>query len=413
MDRARHSGTPALSVDAVRVVRVIARLNIGGPSIQAITLTKGLEPFGYRTTLVRGREGEREGSMDDLARELEVEPVLVSGLRRDPGWHDIRALISLVGIMWRTRPQIVHTHAAKAGTLGRLAALATAWGRGKPAVIVHTFHGHSLTGYFSPGKAATYRWIERVLARRTTALIAVSGEVRDELVALGVAPADRFEVIPLGFDLSRFDRTPETRAAARRALRAQLGIRPDAVVVTLIARLVPIKRVDRFLRAATMLLDHAQVHFLIVGDGELREPLWRSAAAQALEGRVTWAGFRRDIPEVCFGSDVVVLCSDNEGTPVSLIEAAAAGLPTVSTRVGGAAAVVRDGETGILVDAEEGDALAGALRRLLESEAMRESMGSAGRDHVLRTFSLDRLIAELDALYQRLLGPDLAGKRAS
>jgi glycosyltransferase involved in cell wall biosynthesis len=403
MDRTRHSGTPALSLDAVRVVRVIARLNIGGPSIQAITLTKGLEPFGYRTALVRGREGEREGSMDDLADELGVEPVLVSSLRRDPGWHDLRALISLVGIMWRKRPQIVHTHAAKAGTLGRLAALATAQRRGRSAVIVHTFHGHSLTGYFSAPTAAAYRWIERVLARRTAALIAVSEEVRDELVALGVAPAERFEVIPLGFDLSRFSSLPETRATARFAVREQLGIPPDAVVITLIARLVPIKRVDRFLTAATMLLDHEGAHFLVVGDGELRESLQRSSAAETLGSRITWAGFRRDIPEVCFASDIVVLCSDNEGTPVSLIEAAAAGLPTVSTRVGGAAKVVLDGESGILVERDSGRGLADAVTSLVADEAMREQMGSAARAHALATFSLDRLLQDLDALYQRLL----------
>jgi glycosyltransferase involved in cell wall biosynthesis len=341
--------------------------------------------------------------MDDLAEELDVEPVLVPDLRRDPGWHDLRALISLIGIMWRKSPQIVHTHAAKAGTLGRVAALATAFGRGRSVVIVHTFHGHSLTGYFSAPKVAAYRWIERVLARRTAALIAVSEEVRDELVALGVAPPERFEVIPLGFDLSRFSSLPESRATARLAVRAQLGIAADAIVITLIARLVPIKRVDRFLTAATMLLDHEKVHFLVVGDGELRESLRRSSAAKTLGNRVTWAGFRRDMPEVCFGSDVVVLCSDNEGTPVSLIEAAAAGLPTVSTRVGGAATVVRDGETGILVSCDQGQALAGAVRELVEDDAMRERMGVTARIHVLRMFSLDRLIRDIDVLYRRLL----------
>jgi glycosyltransferase involved in cell wall biosynthesis len=270
-------------------------------------------------------------------------------------------------------------------------------------VIVHTFHGHSLTGYFSAPKAAAYRWIERVLARRTAALIAVSEEVRDELVALGVASPERFEVIPLGFDLSRFSSLPETRATARLAVRAQLGIAPEAVVITLIARLVPIKRVDRFLTAATMLADHQEVHFLVVGDGELRESLQRSSAAETLGSRITWAGFRRDIPEVCFASDVVVLCSDNEGTPVSLIEAAAAGLPTISTRVGGAAKVVLDGVSGILVDRDSGRVLADAVKSLVADEAVRERMGSAARAHALATFSLDRLLNDLDALYQRLL----------
>jgi glycosyltransferase involved in cell wall biosynthesis len=396
---------PTVSTSRVRLVRVIARLNIGGPSIQAITLTKRLDELGYATTLVRGSEGPREGNMDHLAHELGVKPVRVSSLQRNPGLHDLRALVSLIRIMRRERPQIVHTHAAKAGTLGRLAALLSGRRRGRPR-IVHTFHGHSLSGYFAPRTAALYRQIERVLGRRTDGLIAVSEQVRDELVAMGIAPAERFEVIPLGFDLSRFDLTPRARLAAREALRREFDIPLDAVVVTLVARLVPIKRVDRFLRAAVALGDISSVRFLIVGDGELHDSLRSSSNATALADRVTWTGFRRDIPAVCVASDVVVLCSDNEGTPVSLIEAAAAGLPTVSTTVGGAAKVVRDGETGVLVSRDDETGLVDALRTLVLDLSMRKRMGLAGRAHVVNTFSLERLVSDLDGLYQRLLASD-------
>jgi len=387
----------------IRVLRVIARLNIGGPAIQAISLTSRLERLGYMTTLLRGREGPREGSMDDLAAELGVQPRLIGALRRDPGPHDALALAQLVSIMRAQRPDVVHTHAAKAGALGRLAALiAFPFPKDRP-VLVHTFHGHSLSGYFSRRVDAVYRAIERLLARWTDVLIAVSEEVRDELVALGVAHQDKFVVVPLGFNLDQFAADPQACAQARRAVREELAIPATATLITLIARLVPIKRVDRFLRAALHLADLDHARFLIVGDGELRETLRDSAEARALGAKLRWAGFRRDIPAVCAASDVVVLTSDNEGTPVSLIEAGAAGVPTISTRVGGAAAVVRDGETGLLVRRDDGDELVAHIRRLAHDAGLRARMGEAARTHVQEAFSIDTLVAGIDGLYRSLL----------
>jgi len=386
--------------EPVRVVRIIARLNIGGPAIQAITLTSRLEALGYRTTLVRGREEADEGSMDHLAVELGVRPRMVTSLRRNPGLHDVAALASMIRILREVRPAIVHTHAAKGGTLGRVAVLISRPGRGRRPVLIHTFHGHSLTGYFSPRTAALYTLIERFLARRTDRLIAVSEEVRDELVELGVAPRSKFEVVPLGFDLSPFTVNGEARAAAREALRAELGIPHDARVVTLIARLVPIKRVDRFLEVAAALAELPGVRFLIVGDGELRGRLRSSPPALALGDRLIWAGFRRDMPAVCFASDVVVQTSDNEGTPVGLIEAQAAGLPVVSTRVGGTASVVADGETGTLTAVDDIDGLAGELRRLLDDPELAAQMGDAGCRRAVASFSLEQLVERIDGLYR-------------
>ncbi|MHB1468215.1 MAG: glycosyltransferase, partial [Solirubrobacteraceae bacterium] len=277
---------------------MIARLNIGGPAIQAISMTRLLEQRGYRTTLVRGTEEPDEGSMDHLALQLGVHPLLVPSLRRNPGWHDLRALTSLMAILMREKPGIVHTHAAKAGTLGRLAALLTPGRRRR--VLVHTFHGHSLSGYFSSPTARLYRAIERFLAGRTDRLIAVSVQVRDELVEMGVAPAERFEVIPLGFDLSPFLVEEPERRERRSKLRSELGIPSDASLVTLVARLAPIKRVDRFLRLAARLGEREDVRFLVVGDGELRDSLMRCPLARSLGERLKWTGFRRDIPDVCF-----------------------------------------------------------------------------------------------------------------
>jgi glycosyltransferase involved in cell wall biosynthesis len=338
--------------------------------------------------------------MDDLAASLGVEPVLVRWMRRNPSWHDLLALAELVRILRRERPSIVHTHAAKGGTLGRVAALvAFPRARNRP-VLVHTYHGHSLSGYFSERTAAVYRAIERVLGRCTDRLLAVSDEVRDELVEMGVAPPSKFEVVPLGFDLKQFTLEDPDRQHVRESLRSELGIPSDALVVTLVARLVPIKRVDRFLSIASAI---PNAHFLIVGDGELRESLRGSPEALALGERLTWAGFRRDMPAVCVGSDVVVQTSDNEGTPVALIEAQAAGVPVVSTSVGGTPSVVLDGETGWLVEPDGVDGFVRRLSALLKDESARARMGAAGQRRALERFGLERLVQRIDDIYGVLL----------
>jgi len=386
----------------IRIIRIIARLNIGGPAVQAITLTKELDSLGYVTTLVRGSEGPGEGNMNDRADELGVRPVLVPALRRDPGWHDVPALVAVARILRKERPEIVHTHAAKGGAIGRVAALIACRGNGRRCVLVHTYHGHSLSGYFSRRTSVIYVGIERLLGRYTQMLIAVSDEVRDELVALGVAPPEKFVTVPLGFDFSRFTVTSDERERQRRALRAELGIPATARVVTLIARLVPVKRVDRFLRVANLLRDDPDLRFLVVGDGELRDRLRASAEARTLGGQLLWAGFRRDMPAVCFASDVVVLTSDNEGTPVSLIEAQAAGTPVVSTRVGGVTSVVRHGTTGFVVDAHDERGLADAVTRALNGGAAAGRPAAPGTESV-QAFSLDSLVSAIDELYRGLL----------
>jgi glycosyltransferase involved in cell wall biosynthesis len=386
-----------------RVLRVIARLNVGGPAIQAISMTRMLEPSGYRTILVRGTESPHEGSMDDLAERLGVRPLHVRPLRREAGLHDLRALPMLVRIVARERPMIVHTHAAKAGALGRIAAL-LAPGRSE-RVLVHTFHGHSLTGYFSSRTARTYLAIERFLAKRTDRLIAVSEEVRDELVAIGVSPVERFEVIRLGFDLSPFVVEGPERSRRGSALRKELDIPLDVPLVTLIARLAPIKRVDRFLRVAGRVSGmRPDAHFLVVGDGELRESLHEAPEAQVIGERLTWAGFRADIPDVCFASDVVALTSDNEGTPVSLIEASAAATPVVSTKVGGVATVVRHNQTGLVVPPDDESEFADAVATLLVDRGLARRLASEARSYALDTFAQDRLVDDLDRLYRRLMG---------
>lgn len=357
--------------------------------------------LGYQTTLIRGAEGQREGSMDDLALALGVRPRRIASLRRELGPWDIRALIEIWRLMRRTRPDIVHTHAAKAGTLGRLAALAATW---PPPVTVHTFHGHVLEGYFSGPRARIFRLVERFLAKRTSRLIAVSSEVRADLVRLRVAPSDKISIVPLGLDLERFLLPDAERASRRAAFREATGIQQQRTLVTLVARLVPIKRVDRFLTIASRLAaNDAELHFMIVGDGELRDVLLGSPAAAQLGSKFTWAGFTNRLEEVYFGSDLVVLTSDNEGTPVSLIEAHAAALPVVSTDVGGVRAVVQDGVSGFVVPPDDVLRFADAALELTSDPAKARCFGRAGRDHVTKLFTLDRLVADLDVLYRDLL----------
>lgn len=340
--------------------------------------------------------------MDHLAHELGVRPVYITGLRRDLGWHDLRALWQVVGWIWRFRPDVLHSHTAKAGTLARVAAALLPRGR-RPRIVVHTFHGHVFQGEFSERTSKIIIWAEYLLARLTTRVIAVSDEVADDLVRLGVAPEEKVETVRLGFDLSRFTVQGSAREDARRLTRERFGIPQEALVVTLIARVVKVKRVDRFIDMARRLsAGRPDVWFLIAGDGDRREEHESSAEARDLGERLVWAGFQRDIPSICFASDVVVLTSDNEGTPVCLIESQAAGVPVVTTRVGGVETVVIDGETGRVV-ADDATELATAVTELLDDPSLRARYGNRGREHSLATFSIDRLVDDIISLYQRLL----------
>lgn len=391
---------PAPEPHPIRVLRVIARLNVGGPAIQVSNLAARLRPLGYETTLLRGRAGEREGSMEHIAQALGVVPREVPGLRRGIGMHDLRALRNLIGWIRHFRPHIMHTHTAKAGALGRLAVMAVPWWR--PRVVVHTFHGHVLKGEFSPRVSRGVALVERVLALAADRVIAVSEEIADDLVEFGVAPREKVEVVHLGFDLSRFADREDEREDVRNTTRARLGIPQNARVVAIIARVVKVKRVDRFLAMARQLSDLEDVYFLVAGDGDLLDALAESEDARALDGRLIWAGFERDVAAVCFASDVVALTSDNEGTPVCLIEAQAAAVPVVTTEVGGVRTVVRDGESGDVRSKDPG-ALAGAVRRLLDDTELRARYGACGRRHALSRFGVERLVADIDNLYARLL----------
>ncbi len=397
--RRRPRLTSSSRPEPVRVLRLIARLNVGGPALHVAYLTRGLDARGYHTTLVAGSLGRGEGSMSFVAEELGITVVPIRELQREVSpLADLLTLIRLVRLIRTYRPEILHTHTAKAGTLGRLAALFS--GRARPPVVVHTFHGHVLRGYFGPASTTFYRSLERALARFTTRLVAVSPEVRDELVSLGVAPPEKFSVIRLGLDLER--RVPGGEGDD--ALRRELGIAPASFVVGWVGRMTAIKRVPDLLAAFAALRDRGvDARLCLVGDGPDRELLERRARELGVSEETLFVGYRRELGAYYELFDVLVLTSANEGTPVVAIEALAAGTPVVATDVGGVSDVVSDGVDGMLVAAGDVEAVASALERLAGDRVLARQMGEQGARHVRERYRVERLVEDVDALYRELL----------
>jgi glycosyltransferase involved in cell wall biosynthesis len=394
----RPSEAPIAATRNVKVLRVIARLNMGGPAHHVGLLNAGLDAERYETLLLYGDLGSGEDSLEQEVRARGTAMAHVRGLRPEIRPHDdARALVALVREIRRRRPDLVHTHTAKAGMLGRLAAILA--GRPRP-VIVHTYHGHVLEGYFGRAKTALYRGLERWLAKRSDALVGVSSATVDDLVRLGVAERSKFRVIPIGLHLNPFlESTPADGAA----FRDEAGVREGEVLLSFVGRLVPIKRVEVLLRAVSHARElGAPVRLAIVGDGNLRPELEGLAAELGVADHIFFAGYRADMVPVAAASDLAVLSSDNEGTPVSLIEAAAAAKPAVSTAVGGVPDVVTP-ESGVLTGPGDAEALGAAIARLAKDPDARLQMGERARVHVGGRFSVERLVEDIEALYVELL----------
>jgi glycosyltransferase involved in cell wall biosynthesis len=389
---------------AIRVLRVITRLNIGGPAIQAIELSDRLTARGFDTRLVHGRVGAGEGDMRyRLAPRVDAQHL--GSLRRPVApLHDLVAFARVLDIMRDFKPHIVHTHMAKAGTIARAATAVfnrTA-GRDARARVVHTYHGHVLEGYFSPAATRFFIGIERQLARVTDRIVAISPQIQRELLdEYRIGRADQYRVIPLGFELAGLAALDD---GARKAARAALGIDEGSHVVATVGRLTAIKQHRLFLETAAIVAarDPGAV-FLIVGDGELRGELESRARALAIEARVRFLGWRRDLAHVYAATDVFLLTSRNEGTPVALIESLAAGVPGVSTDVGGVRDVITGDEVGLLAPFGDAGALADRVLTLLGDPDRRRRMGDRGRQSVTARYTLDRLVDEVERLYRDLL----------
>jgi glycosyltransferase involved in cell wall biosynthesis len=368
--------------ERLRVLRVIARMNVGGPSRQVVALSRGLDPNRFETRLLVG--GVADGEADELDfRGVDLEHKRVPGLGRSPNpTHDARALVELIRQTREFRPHIVHTHTAKAGMLGRLAGMVA------DAALVHTFHGHLLRGYFSPAVTSMVREIERLLARRTHCLVAVGERVRDELLEARIGRPKQYVVVPPGVDVREM---PE-RDEARRSL----GLGASTPVVAFVGRLTGVKRPDRLAEVATRC---PEATFLVCGDGESRPDF--ESRVRHLGDRVHLLGWRPDTETIYAASDVVVLTSDNEGMPVTLIEAAIAARPVVTTDVGSAAEVVVEGETGFVAPADA-EAIASRVRQLLGDRELRHRMGIAASTRAKAAYSATRLVTDTERIYSEL-----------
>jgi len=386
----------AVEPGEIKILRLFSRLNIGGPSVHVILLSAGLRARGYRTELVVGQEGFREGNLLALAEDKGVKCTQLPGLGREiQPLSDLAVVFRLLRLMRDFRPAIVHTHTAKAGVVGRLAARLA----GVP-IVVHTYHGHVLRGYFGPLKTALFRSLERWLARTTTALLAVSEAVKQDLVDYAVAPAAAIRVVPLGLELDGL-----ARPLPRGTLRELAGVPAGEPLIGAVGRLVSIKDIPTLLVAAAILRKSwPECHFAIVGDGRERALLQARTAELGLSDRVHFFGWRRDMEAVYGDLDVVVNSSLNEGTPVALIEALAAARPVVATRVGGTPDLLGEQGRGLLVPPGDPEALAGAMLECLRRPEAAAARAQAGQAYVLAHHGASRLIGDIDTLYRELLG---------
>lgn len=388
-----------------RVARIITRLNIGGPAIQAARLVSLLEQHGYRTRLIHGRLGADEGDMRYLLEDGADTVYLPSLGRSIAPLDDARTLLALVRELRSFQPQIVHTHTAKAGFLGRLAAAVYNLTRGAAprARVVHTYHGHVLEGYFNPVASRTFIALERLLARITDVIVTVAPSIQQTLfTTYRIGRERQYRVIPLGFELESFAAIDDhTRAEARVAL----GLAADALVVTTVGRLTAIKQPQLFLDTVARLASRVpKLVALVAGDGELRQELRSRAASLGLADRVRWLGWRRDLTTVYAATDVFLLTSRNEGTPVALIEAMASAVSGVSTDVGGVRDVIESPAVGRLVAPVDSEALAAAAEKLLTDASLRREIGSRARAHVVTKYGIERLVNDILKIYGELLG---------
>lgn len=391
-----------------RVLRILNRLIIGGPAINATYLTRYMAP-AFETQLVIGGKDDHEQDATHLTERLQIEPVVIPEMKRAINLAEDRAAyLKMKKLIRDFRPDIVHTHAAKSGAIGRLAAHAC----GVP-VVVHTFHGHVFHSYFSKMKTQAFIGIERYLARRSSGIIAISDIQKQELSeTYRICSADKIRVIPLGLDLDRFR---ENQDQKRAAFRARYFIADDEVAVGIIGRIVPVKNHSLFVAAAAKLVAASpqKVRFIIVGDGDSRPQMEEELKAAGIDyayfpeeqrgATAICTSWLTNVDEVLAGVDMAVLSSHNEGTPVSMIEAQAAARPVISTNVGGVADIIRDGVTGYITPPGDVEAFATAMIRLAGDDGLRAALAEAGRRHVQQTYSYQRLVNDMSRYYEELL----------
>jgi glycosyltransferase involved in cell wall biosynthesis len=385
----------------IKVLRIINRFNIGGPTYNATFLTRFLDDE-FETLLIGGLPEEGEADSLHIPHEYGVEPQILEEMKRTPNFKsDREAYRKIKEIIKEFQPDIVHTHASKAGALGRRAAFAC-----KVPVVVHTFHGHVFHSYFTPLKTNIFKAIERRLARKSTGIIAISDLQKQELSQVHkICPANKIKVIPLGFDLEKFR---VNLAENRISVRAKYGIKDEEVAIAIVGRLAPIKNHDFFLKLVESILSKGieKAKFFIVGDGELKNEIEEKCKIiNAKYGeKVFMTSWIKDIATFNAGMDIMCLTSDNEGTPVSLIEGQASNLPIISTDVGGVKDIVDEGVTGFVIPKGDLIQFTEKMALLIENEEIRKKMSQNGWNFVRDKFHYMRLASDMGKYYRELLG---------
>jgi glycosyltransferase involved in cell wall biosynthesis len=375
--------------ERIKVMRIIARMNVGGPAVQVSGLMRGLDATEFDHRLYTGFCGHDEADyLETVATDVSASRIDGFGRRINLG-GDLKAFLSLVKEIRSFKPQIIHTHTAKAGFLGRIASIVSF----HPSIRVHTFHGHLLNGYFGSFKRLLVVLVEKILGMFSHQLLAVGEKVRRDLLAAGVGKLDKFSLMPPGLQIGDLPNKVDSRDF--------YGLSSQKLECAFIGRVTKIKRPDRFLDVVTEIEKRGvDIEFLMAGDGELLENCRTIIATSDLPVKVL--GWQSDIEKVLSAAHMVVLTSDNEGTPLSLIQAGMAGLPVVSTRVGSVPEVVLDGVTGIItsLDVQE---IADALEKLAKNAELRAQMGAAAKEFTLSNFGVDRLVLDHEKLYKKLL----------
>ncbi len=392
-----------------KILRIHNRLIVGGPSLNVTLLTTYLTPE-FETMLLVGKKDPLEKDAGYLANQLGISPIEITEMRRSIlPFSDIRAYYKIKKIIKEFKPDIVHTHASKSGAIGRLAANSC-----HVKMIVHTFHGHVFHSYFNKLLSTFIVRLERFLAKKSHAIIAISDHQKKELADIyKIAPASKIFTIPLGFNLDKYSVDPE---AKRRSFRNKYGFQEKDILVGIVGRIVPIKNHEMFVEVAANIKQRtgANVRFVIIGDGESLPVIEKKAAELGLSYSyfvtrpkantdIVVTSWETEIDQVLAGLDIVVLTSYNEGTPVSLIEAQAACKPVVSTSVGGVEDIIIHGENGFLTRVNDTAAFADYVFQLIEDEGLRAKMGKLGYEKVINRYSKQRLVKDFKNLYLNFL----------